>query len=185
MKNFKIFCLVYSICILSFATLNAQENIVTFDMSEEANEFMTERSEGFSVGNAWNEPRFDVFIFEGHDFNGQTLEIMNSKVTVFGEYHNLGEVILTYPGVSEIHFEDQSLSIEEEDIRTYAIFPNPAVNHVMINAKVDGMIMYDLNGRLIAQSDSNTMRFNTADGVYVVLIRKGVKMYSKKLIVKR
>jgi len=172
-------------CILSYAALNAQENVVTFDMSAEAHEFMTEREEGFSIGNAWNEPRFEVFIFEGHDFNNQTLEIMNSKVTVFGEYYNLGEVILTYPGVSEIQFKESSLSIEEEDLRTYAIFPNPAVNHVMINAEVDAMLMYDLNGRLVAQSDSNTMRFDVTDGVYVVLIQKGVKTYSKKLIVKQ
>ena len=108
--------------------------------------------------------------FEGHDFNNQTLEIMNSKVTVFGDYYNLGEVILTYPGVSEIILK--MLNIEEEDLRTYAIFPNPAVNHVMINADVDAMLMYDFNGRLVAQSDSNNMHFNVTDGVYV-LFSKG------------
>ena len=171
--------------IIAFLPLLSQQEIYTFDMSAEANEFMTERAEGFSIGNAWNEPRFDVFIFEGHDFNNQTLEIMNSKVTVFGDYYNLGEVILTYPGVSEIQFKESNLSIEEEDLRTYAIFPNPAVNHVMINADVDAMLMYDLNGRLVAQSDSNNMHFNVTDGVYAVLIQKGVKTYSKKLIVKR
>lgn len=165
--------------------LNAQENIVTFDMTAEANQFMTVDEKGFGVGNAWNELRFDVYIFEGHDFNGQTLEIMNSKVTVFGDYYNLGEVILKYEGVSEIIFEESTLSIEDEDLRTYSIYPNPAVNHVMINADVDGMLMYDLNGKLVAQSESNKMKFDVSDGVYAVLIQKDKKTYSKKLIVKR
>lgn len=162
----------------------AQENTITFDMSNEAEEFMTFRGEGFSIGNAWHEPYFEVFIFEGHDFNNQTLEIMNSQVTVFGEYHNLGEVILTYPGVSKILFKDAVLSVEEADLRTYAVYPNPAVNHVMINADVDYMTMYDLNGKFITKGKGNRLNFNTSDGVYVVMIEQGEKKYLKKLIVK-
>ena len=66
-------------------------------------------------------------------FTTQPLEIMNSKVTIYGDTTNIGEVILRYP-VSQLTVVSRGLSIEEEELKLLSIYPNPAKTHVAINA---------------------------------------------------
>ena len=51
--------------------------------------------------------------------------------------------------------------------------------------RIDTMVMYDMNGKLVASGEGNKLRFDVQDGVYIVVIRREEKQYAKRLIVKR
>lgn len=77
------------------------------------------------------------------------------------------------------------LSVEDtvNDVKTFAIFPNPAKDGVVYFNREASVQVYDLNGQLIFKGDKlkelNTSGY--ASGIYIIKTEEGI---SKKLIVK-
>ena len=68
----------------------------------------------------------------------------------------------------------------------YAIFPNPAFNHIKISdcENIEGIKVYDLTGKVVLNKKS-TCEINIAslpDGIYVLKIEAGDELHTRKLI---
>jgi uncharacterized repeat protein (TIGR01451 family) len=83
------------------------------------------------------------------------------------------------------------LSVEDFDLKTVSIFPNPTSEILNINAQtpISKVSLYDLNGRLLKeeQINGNLMQHqldvqNLSNGIYFVEIDSGDKSVSKKFV---
>lgn len=164
---------LYYLAILLVATSAfSQGNHFTFDMTTEAYRIFTEKGEGFSFGNSISDPYIE-FVHEGDlDFNHQDVEILNSKVIIYGDTINSGNVVLKHFGISQLVVMGKPLTVEEPKLTTYKMFPNPAVNRVRVSGEVDRLFMYDMYGRLITTSTNNTLNFDTPSPIYSVYQNK-------------
>jgi len=111
-------------------TLTAQAQ-TTFDMTADFDYIFLEKEEGFSIGNDSIEPYFEVKYIGNLDFNHQTLEIMNSKITVYGDTINSGNIIKRF-AVSELVVIPETLEIVEPIIEAVKIYPNPVVDYFFV-----------------------------------------------------
>ena len=111
-------------------TLTAQAQ-TTFDMTADFDYVFLEKQEGFSIGNDSIEPYFEVSYIGNLDFNYQTLEIMNSKITVYGDTINSGNIIKRFT-ISELVVIPETLEIVEPIIEAVKIYPNPVVDYFFV-----------------------------------------------------
>lgn len=146
---------------------------------------------GWSVGNAWNEPYAEYQYYGTLDFQGEDLEMMNSKLRVYGDTLNIGTLTLRYPQSDVI--VEPTLSNEEPSVPRLEIkmYPNPAdVDVTFAGEYVERVTVYDMNGKIVYRGKPNSQEFtiitsNWASGMYTVqlfcLDNRGI---FKKLIVK-
>ena len=137
------------IYILAFLSITAQaQEFYTFDMTADAKFFFTEKAQGFSIGNDSIEPYFEVNIIGDLDFNYQTLEIMNAKVTVYGDTINTGSINKRF-NVSELVVIGNTLTITNPIVEAVRIFPNPTVNYFFVAGNnLKSIMVVDMHGRI-------------------------------------
>lgn len=161
----------------------SQENY-TFDITEDAEYVFSVLGEGYSIGNHIDESYYE-FIYNGDlDVNHQTIEILNATLHVYGDIINSGDIILKYDYISEIIEHGGQLNIEDVEVHAYKMYPNPAINKIMVSGDVSSLEMFDLNGREVASSKSNSIDFNVKSGIYLIKIEHNNNVTIKKLIVK-
>ena len=175
----------------------AQENVYLFDMTE----FLSNMTMPWSVGNGTNPEtgeiegiKFDVVVYDGMNFNNHELEIMNTKITVYGDTINSKNIIFKYFGVSELEVITETLEIpsEEERIVKVNMYPNPATYKAVLKGGfMEHIVVYDVDGGFITESSVNSNEYELdvsqfQNGVYIVQVwmsdNKGIV---KKLIVQK
>ncbi len=175
----------------------AQENAYLFDMTE----FLSNMTMPWSVGNGTNPEtgeiegiKFDVVVYDGMNFNNHELEIMNTKITVYGDTINSKNIIFKYFGVSELEVITETLEIpsEEERIVKVNMYPNPATYKAVLKGGfMEHIVVYDVDGGFITESSVNSNEYELdvsqfQNGVYIVQVwmsdNKGIV---KKLIVQK
>lgn len=181
--------IVYILLFLSL-TVKSQTDFYTFDMTADCELFFTEREEGFAIGNAIEELYFEVNIVGDLDLNYQELQIMNAKITVYGDTLNSGNIIKQFPGISELVVLGNTLTVDEPIVEAVRIYPNPTVDYFFVAGNdIDKIKVFDMYGRLIidrtSESQLNKIPIQASAGVYYVRIEdingKGIV---KKLILK-
>ena len=175
----------------------AQENAYLFDMTE----FLSNMTMPWSVGNGTNPEtgeiegiKFDVVVYDGMNFNNHELEMMNTKITVYGDTINSKNIIFKYFGVSELEVITETLEIpsEEERIVKVNMYPNPATYKAVLKGGfMEHIVVYDVDGGFITESSVNSNEYELdvsqfQNGVYIVQVwmsdNKGIV---KKLIVQK
>ena len=175
----------------------AQENAYLFDMTE----FLSNMTMPWSVGNGTNPEtgeiegiKFDVVVYDGMNFNNHELEIMNTKITVYGDTINSKNIIFKYFGVSDLEVITETLEIpsEEERIVKVNMYPNPATYKAVLKGGfMEHIVVYDVDGGFITESSVNSNEYELdvsqfQNGVYIVQVwmsdNKGIV---KKLIVQK
>lgn len=81
------------------------------------------------------------------------------------------------------------LSVKESDNQNpLFVFPNPASDRISIRteSKIDLLELMDLNGKKVAASASDQLILTDIDnGMYVLHVRSGSKMFTRKLVINR
>lgn len=184
MKKILFILLLY--CGVGFA----QGNFYTFDMSE----FLATMEKSWSIGNAQNEPYFEVEVYTTGvmNLNNHTLEIMNSKIKVYGDTINTGQVIKRFFGVSEMIVYGNTLStVEPNKDKNLLMYPNPAYSFVtFLNDYIEKIVIYDMNGKkvysAIVKAREHRIDLNEfSKGVYVVQLWLSDKRGVFKRLIKK
>ena len=135
----------------------------------------------WSVGNGCLQSNYKVVNTDGLELNGNTLEIMDARIQVFGDLTNYGEVIeinneliLYACSTSELVVYSEVLNIEDNALETLKIYPNPVTYTLHISySKLENYIVYNINGKKVMQGVNNTIEVsNLADGLYFLIINK-------------
>lgn len=175
------------ICLFFESETTGQENHYTFDMTE----ILSNMTKNWSIGNGIEEPYFEVIVNEGMNLNNYTLEIMNSKITVYGDTINTGQVIKRFTFISDLIIEPNTLNNEQPLIPELKMFPNPAEKRVFFSANyIDRIFIYNMSGifvkKIIVKNKTLALSLNElSSGTYIIQVifdnNKGVY---KKLIKK-
>lgn len=149
---------------------------------------------GWSVGNGIDEPYSEYQYFGVLDFNNHPLDMMKSKLTVYGDTINMGEITLKLPLYgSDFEVISETLTINEvvsntPDIR---LFPNPTSTYATIktNSIIDKIDVYTLTGKLVYRDkvgypDIILDVTNFSSGTYLVNVWIGNYMKVKKFVVR-
>ena len=84
-----------------------------------------------------------------------------------------------------------NLSVSTFEANKFVVYPNPATDFIRLNNKnnlqIDALSLFDLEGKLVAKSQTNRTLINTkniANGTYFVHIVSGKKTYINKIIIR-
>jgi hypothetical protein len=198
MKSLHIKLLLLTLLFASPFLPQAQESTpdyYIFDMSD----FLSNMEKPWSIGNGIDiytgefvGPYFEVVVYNGMNMHDYNLEIMNTRITVYGDSINAGQVTKRFE-VSDIYFAP-TLEVEEVEIPDQleiVLYPNPASSTTTIEGEyMKRITIYNINGQVVYRSKpkSNKINLNVSNfssGIYMVQIycenNRGV---FKKLIVK-
>lgn len=82
---------------------------------------------------------------------------------------------------------DQTLSIEEIVSNDLTIYPNPSNGHFQIKGlnKETQIDLYTIDGKLLSEyySTGNYVDLNVSSGIYIIKLKQGNRIYTKKLII--
>jgi hypothetical protein len=169
-------------------SLNAQE-FYTFDITAEANYVFSELEQGYSIGNDSIEPYSEFNHIGNLDFKHKTLELMNAKLTVYGDILNSGTIIKRF-ATSQLVVIPNTLAIEEPVVEAVRIYPNPIVNYFFVAGKnLKSITVIDIQGRVLVKqnhvSTLNKIPFEASSGMYFVIITDiNNNVQRKKIIVR-
>ena len=169
-------------------SLNAQE-FYTFDITADANYVFSELEQGYSIGNDSIEPYAEFNHIGNLDFKHKTLEIMNAKVTIYGDTLNVGTIIKRF-ATSKLVVIPNTLEIEQPVVEAVRIYPNPVVNYFFVAGNnLKSITVLDAYGRVLIQqnnvSELNKIPIEASAGMYFVnIIDNNGLSQLKKLIVK-
>ena len=147
----------------------------------DATSILKDMDKSWSVGNGCLQSNYKVVNTDGLELNGNTLEIMDARIQVFGDLTNYGEVIeinneliLYACSTSELVVYSEVLNIEDNALETLKIYPNPVKYTLHISySKLENYIVYNINGKKVMQGTNNTIEVsNLADGLYFLIINK-------------
>lgn len=133
-----------------------------------------------------------------------TLKLTNAEITLSrAEFNskeakgNKPQLVVTYSSSAANKQNNRLITTNEHfnDEANFSIFPNPAKNIFTVlfknYAKASAIKIFDMNGRLvkdIAVTNSKVQRVYAGDlekGVYLVAVRNGGKLITKKLIIEK
>jgi len=164
--------LLLLIPIFSFAQLSNDWDVT---------ETLSEMNESWSVGNGCLQSNYKVINTNGLELNGNTLEIMDARIQVFGDLTNYGEVIdinndliLYACSNSELVVYSEVLNIQENRLETPKIYPNPVKYTLNISySNLEDYMMYNIKGEQVLKGTDNTIDVSTlSDGLYFLIINK-------------
>lgn len=116
-----------------------------FDMTY----FLADMQDGWSIGNACNEPYMVSEVNGNFNMNGNTLEVMRSHIIVYGIVENEGTIIYKCDD-SILEIRGETLTIEDVDYSQLKIYPNPVIDEINIKGvQVSKLELYDVYGRLL------------------------------------
>lgn len=103
---------------------------------------------------------------------------LNNALSNLGELMFIDDVSLKY--------KNSSLSLSDEELMTLSIYPNPATDHIFVDGvqNIKSIKVYSILGCL-EKEVFNTHKIevsNLASGIYVVKVRNGTNVISKKFI---
>ena len=115
--------------------------------------------------------------------NKHSLYLSNEKFT-----RTIGAVELDFPAklrLIEIDVEGTTLGIQDNALdNLITMYPNPFIDEVKLNKRVDEIIVFDSFGRVVVQEklvDKLLLR-NMNSGIYIVSLRIGDSKIIKKII---
>lgn len=148
---------------------------------------------GWSVGNGVDEEYSEYQYFGTLNFNNYDLEMMKSKLTVYGDTLNMGDITLSLPLYgSAFEVISETLTIDEviKINPTVDLYPNPASSYTTIksNKIIDKIDVYALTGQLVYKAKvgytEGTINVNNMpSGTYLINVWIGNFMKVKKLII--
>ena len=174
---------------------------------------LADMQRGWSIGNGcgqFGNNGYKVCKTDALELNGDVLEVMWVELTVHQPITNYGvetdvlellangqiilkcEISSDYQNESTIIVLDQTLGNIDSHSMPLRVYPNPAKNHVFIEAhNLKQIACYDTNGRLLFSIKNPTTLnkvylFNYSDGLYHLVLKDllgGIE--NRKLIVKR
>jgi len=162
--------LLITLLLISPFLPQAQSPFYAFDMSD----FLTEMTKSWSIGNTEEEPYFEVSVFGGLNMNGHTLEIMNSKIIVYGDSTNTGTVIKRFETSDLVIGETLSEDIAEYSLPQVIMYPNPSRDYVNFKGElISKLVIYDALGKIRKKSKPNSSNFainisNLPSGIYMI-----------------
>jgi hypothetical protein len=166
----------------------AQEDFRTFDITETWNDMGD--IGGWSLGNAWNESYAEYEYFGILNFFNRDIEMLSSKLRVYGDTINVGTVILRFPE-SDLIVEPTLGNIQQPQPLQVKMYPNPASGNVTFTGEyIERITVYDINSKITYRDKprSETFTIDTSRwvaGIYIVQLwcdnQRGI---FKKLIIK-
>lgn len=177
----------YLILLISLS-LNAQ-----LQSDWNATEILQDMTVSWSVGNGCFEINYKVVnVNNGLELNGNTLEIMDATIQVFGQLTNYGveiettnELIKYACNSSELIIYSDILSTEDSVLETFKLYPNPTSNKITIKGTFDYYTIYNISGKLVAKGIDNVVNVNLLqNGLYFVLLINENKKQILKFIKK-
>lgn len=148
---------------------------------------------GWSVGNGIDEAYSEYQYFGTLNFNGHDLEMMKSKLTVYGDTLNMGNITLRFP-LQGSAFEVISETLTIDDVvnvnPTVELFPNPASVYATIRSSkiIDKIDVYSLTGQLVykakvGHTEGTIDVTSIANGTYIINVWIGNYVKAKKLVI--
>ena len=158
-----------------------------------ATEILQDMTVSWSVGNGCLEANNKVVNVNSNlELNGNTLEVMDATIQVFGQLTNYGveiettnELIKYACNSSELIIYSDILSTEDSVLETFKLYPNPTSNKINIKGTFDYYTIYNINGKLVAKGVDNVINVDLLqNGLYFVLLieenRKQILKFIKK-----
>ena len=142
---------------------------------------LQDMQQSWSVGNGCLQSNYKVINTNGLELNGNTLEIMDARIQVFGDLTNYGEVIdinndliLYACSNSELVVYSEVLNIQDNRLETPKIYHNPVKYTLNISySNLEDYMMYNINGEQVLKGTDNTIDVSTlSDGLYFLIINK-------------
>ncbi len=79
-----------------------------------------------------------------------------------------------------------------ESLKSISVFPNPTKTNLQLKGEADQAILYDLTGRMVySKTLSSQIQHNLnlpnslPEGIYILRIRKGEAVVSRKIMIRR
>ena len=147
----------------------------------DATSILNDMEKSWSVGNGCFEGNRKVVNSYGIELNGNTLEVMDARIQVFGRLTNWGEdisldnsLIIYSCSSSEIVVYDEILNVEDvvEDF-SVRVYPNPTNHYLNIDvSNLDSYTIYDINGKLVGNGVNKRINaYNLSEGIYFLVLR--------------
>lgn len=146
-----------------------------------ATSILSDMDKSWSIGNGCLEANFKVVNTNGLELNGNTLEVMDAVIQVFGDLTNYGqiidvnnELILYTCSGSELIIYNDVLNITDNALETLKIYPNPVEYTLnIVYSNLEDYIIYNIKGEQVLIGRDNTIDVsNFADGLYFLIINK-------------
>ena len=105
-------------------------------------------------------------------FTFHSLDLPSSVNASFGGLTYEFEVFCRNNKELVLSVTNETLSLDDLDTTSFNLYPNPSKNLITVTGKtVTGIKVYDLNGRFVAYSKSNSLSIkNLNNGVYILKI---------------
>lgn len=148
----------------------------------------------WSIGNGCYEANYKVIDVDGNlELNGNTLEVLDATIKVYGCVTNYGEYIdvlnseyIIYKCESSNIIEYQQLSIPEVEEEKVRLHPNPTNEFLNIEiTSLDCYEVYNVSGEFIKKGDTKRVDVrNLKQGIYFIVVHYDYKKQALKFIVK-
>ena len=148
----------------------------------------------WSIGNGCYEANYKVVDVDGNlELNGNTLEVLDATIKVYGCVTNYGEYIdvlnseyIIYKCESSKIIEYQQLSIQEVEEEKVRLHPNPTNEILNIEiTSLDYYEVYNISGHFIKKGDTKRVDVrNLNQGIYFLVVYCGYKKEALKFIKK-
>ncbi|NRA91073.1 MAG: T9SS type A sorting domain-containing protein [Psychroserpens sp.] len=153
--------------------LNGTDQGVNYDLITIDGDADLEGTINVSLG--FNPSINDEFVVLETDGAGDTINTCNLPNLVsasFGGFEYDFDVICRNNNELVLAVTNETLSLDDLDTTSFNLYPNPSKNLITVTGKtVTGIKVYDLNGRFVAYSKSNSLSIkNLNNGVYILKI---------------
>ena len=153
--------------------LNGTDQGVNYDLITIDGDVDLEGTINVSLG--FNPSINDEFVVLETDGAGDTINTCNLPNLVsasFGGFEYDFDVICRNNNELVLAVTNETLSLDDLDTTSFNLYPNPSKNLITVTGKtVTGIKVYDLNGRFVAYSKSNSLSIkNLNNGVYILKI---------------
>ena len=76
--------------------------------------------------------------------------------------------------------------VERIDIDRVNVYPNPATAYINVEGMVDNLVLYDINGRVVAETTARTLDVSTlSPGNYLLQISNAEEVRTVKVLIVR
>ena len=155
-----------------------------FDLTSEMYRILIQENHSLGIGNACDEDYMYVEVFGDLDMNFNRIEILRSKITVYGDIVNQGNITYLCDD-SILEVLGSTLTTTNTDFSNLRVYPNPVIDELFIlGIDIEYIVLYDLNGKILKKyktaGNSHTIEMsNIRSGLYILTLNNNI---NKKII---
>ena len=195
---------INSLLLLLTININSQVDFVSdgFPMEDMTQFLSPVMSGGISVGNSCGTGTLISNVYGNLEFGGETVQMLDSQITVYGELTNYGEIIdiseILSLGLLRFDCDQATVVITSETLNAATptleqvlVYPNPATDYFYVKgSNLKKIVLYDIRGRIVVDIRKPKLYTKVSllgykSGIYLVRIfGNNNSVESKKLIIK-